>query len=365
MRYKFSVTFDRETFHREAVSTASHEDVSAMRTLLVETLIDSGHEPKVDDVGNAIVTRDTGIVGPHIVLNTHVDTVPPHLPYERDGDVVRGRGSCDAKGPLAAFVDAFCAASLERGKLTLAVSPDEETSQFGGEQLAETLSPDGVIVGEPTGLDVCIAARGSFGGHVTLVGESAHASEPESGRNAINAVGPLVEAMARFDEECGPDVHEVLGGPVLSPTRIQGGGPLNQIPAECMVSFDRRSVPPETSARFFTRLTQFLENELPVEYTVQVDPAYPESPNPEAFVTDREAVLVQTLADVSGGEVRAFGAATEASYFAPHAPTVVFGPGELTDADGPVAHSDREYVRLSEIESAASILKTTIETILK
>ena len=358
------MTFDREGFHREAVTTPSHEDVSAMRTLLVETLIDSGHDPRVDDVGNTIVTRDTGVAGPHLVLNTHVDTVPPHLPYERDGDVVRGRGSCDAKGPLAAFVDAFCAASLPRGKLTLAVSPDEETSLFGGERLAETLSPDGVIVGEPTGLDVCIAARGSFGGHVTLVGESAHASDPESGRNAITAVGPLVEALAQFDEECGPDVHDVLGAPVMSPTRIQGGGPLNQIPAECTVSFDRRSVPPETSAGFFNALTRFLERELPAEYAVQVDPAYPESPDSEAFVTNSDTMLAETLADVSGGEIRAFGAATEASYFAPHAPTVVFGPGELSDADGPVAHSDREYVRLSDVTAAAEAVKATIEAVL-
>jgi acetylornithine deacetylase/succinyl-diaminopimelate desuccinylase len=376
------VTFDREEFHREAVATASHEDVAAMRALLRETLIDAGYEPEVDEVGNVITTRDTGVAGPHLVLNTHLDTVPPHVPYEQVGDVVRGRGSCDAKGPLAAFVDAFLAASLERGRLTVAVSPDEETSQFGGERLAETVSPDeetsqfggerlaetvspdGVIVGEPTGLDVCVAARGSFGGHVTLVGESAHASDPGSGRNPLNAVGPLVELLARFDEECGPGVHDVLGAPVLSPTRIQGGGPLNQIPAECTVSFDRRSVPPETSAGFFTALTRFLEQELPAGYAVQVEPAYPDSPDPEAFVTDRDARLVQTLADVSDGEIRAFEAATEASYFAPHAPTVVFGPGELSDADGPVAHSDHEYVRLPEITAAADTVKTTIETLL-
>ncbi len=358
------MTFDREGFLREAVATPSHEDVAAMRALLVETLSDAGHDPSVDDVGNVIATRHTGFAGPHLVLNTHLDTVPPHVPCERDGDVVRGRGSCDAKGPLAAFVDAFCAAALARGELTLAVSPDEETSQFGGERLAEAVSPDGVIVGEPTGLDVCVAARGSFGGHVTVVGESAHASDPESGRNAISAVGPLVDALARFDEECGPGVHEVLGAPVLSPTRVQGGGPLNQIPAECTVSFDRRSVPPETSAGFFAALTRFLEQELPAEYSVQVKPAYPESPDPEAFVTDRDVVLVQTLADISGGEIRAFGAATEASYFAPHAPTVVFGPGELSDADGPVAHSDREYVRLSDVTAAADTVKATIETIL-
>lgn len=103
----FVVTFDREKFHREAVATASHEDVAAMRALLRETLIDAGYELEVDEVGNGITTRDTGIVGPQLVLNTHLDTVPPHVPYEQVGDVVRRRGSCDAKGLLAAFVDSF------------------------------------------------------------------------------------------------------------------------------------------------------------------------------------------------------------------------------------------------------------------
>ena len=355
---------DLERFHREAIATPSHQDVGEMRSLLVDTLSDAGYEPEVDTVGCVVVTRSGESAGPHLVLNTHLDTVPPHIPYERDGNVVRGRGSCDAKGPMAAFIDAFCAASLDRGKLTLAVSPDEETSQFGGEHLAETLSPDGVIVGEPTGLDVCVAARGSFGGHVTVIGESAHASDPESGQNSINAVGPIVEALARFDEECGPDDHQVLGAPVVSPTRIEGGGPLNQIPAECTVSFDRRSVPPETSDEFFAALRTYLEQEIPNGYEVAVEPAYPESPDPEAFVTDQDAELVRTLVEMSGGKIRAFGAATEASYFAPHAPTVIFGPGELSDADGPVAHSDREYVRISEVEAAATTVTATLEELL-
>ena len=357
--------FDLERFHREAVATASDEDVREMRSLLVDALSDEGYEPEVDAVGCVVAARSGEFDGPHLVLNTHLDTVPPHIPYDRDGDVVWGRGSCDAKGSLAALVDAFCAASVSRGRLTLAVSPDEETSQFGGEHLAETLSPDGVIVGEPTGLDVCVAARGSFGGHVTVIGESAHASDPESGQNSINAVGPIVEALARFDEGCGPDNHQVLGAPVVSPTRIEGGGPLNQIPAECTVSFDRRSVPPETSDEFFAALRTYLEQEIPNGYEVAVEPAYPESPDPEAFVTDQDAELVRTLVEMSGGKIRAFGAATEASYFAPHAPTVVYGPGELSDADGPVAHSDREYVHVSEVEAAATTVTATLEELLE
>jgi len=70
------VTFDPDQFHRSAVQTPSHEDVSAMRTLLVETLTAEGHDPVIDEVGNVIVTRGSaGTDGTHLVLNTHMDTV--------------------------------------------------------------------------------------------------------------------------------------------------------------------------------------------------------------------------------------------------------------------------------------------------
>lgn len=359
------MAFDRTAFHRAAVQTPSDEDVTEMRTLLVDWLTEEGYTPTTDDAGNVLVTRKTpGSESPHLVLNTHLDTVPPHRPYEREGDIVRGRGACDAKGPLASLTDAFCTASIDTGRLTLAITPNEETSQYGGQHLGDTLTADGYIVGEPTGLDVCTAARGSYGGRITIRGESAHASDPAAGTNAIQAVGPLLDALNRYDERCGPPTHDVLGDPTLTPTHIKGGGPLNQIPDSCTVSFDRRPVPPETSDAFFASLEPYLEQRLPDAYEFDIRPAYSDSPDPDAFATDPDAELVRTLADASGGEVRAFGAATEASYFAVDAPTVVFGPGVLADADGPVAHADREYIGLSDIAAASDAIQSTIETIL-
>lgn len=358
--------FDRDAFHRAAIQTPSHEDVTEMRELLVETLVDEGHSPRVDDAGNVLASRGPGAPGaPHLVLNTHIDTVPPHVPYDREGDVVRGRGACDAKGPLAAFLDAFCSAAISDGQLTLAVTPDEETAQFGGAHLGDTLGADGYIVGEPTGLDVCPAARGNFGGHVTLSGESAHASDPDSGTNPIRAIGSLVEALEQYDSREGPGEHGFLGRPTIAPTRIAGGGPLNQIPEEVTVSFDRRTVPPETGETFFDSLEAYLDGRLPAAFGCEVRPAYPESPGPDAFATDHDTDLVEVLADVSGGEIRPFGAATEASYLARNAPTVVFGPGALADEEGPVAHSNREYVRLSAVAAAADAVRETVERLLQ
>lgn len=359
------MSFNRDTFHRKAIETPSHEGVEEMRELLVETLRKENHSPEVDQQGNVIANRGTAdSSGTRLVFNTHIDTVPPHVSYERDGDTVRGRGACDAKGPLAAMIDAFCSAEVGDGRLTLAITSNEETSQFGGAYLGDTITADGYVVGEPTGLDVCHAARGSFGGQVRIFGESAHASDPTEGTNPLRAVGTLIEALEQYDKHHGPGEHGVLGSPTLAPTRIEGGGPLNRTPAECTVSFDRRTVPPETIDRFIDSLESYLRGRLPDRYHFEVDAAYPDSPNPEAFATDVDAELVKALADVSGGNIRPFGAATEASYFADDAPVVVFGPGVLADEDGPVAHANREYVSRSAVKEAAEMIQETAERLL-
>jgi len=359
------MAFDIESFHEQAVQTPSHESVDEMRSLLVDTLDGENADPTVDDAGNVLATHESDREGPHIVLNTHIDTVPPHVPYERDGEVVRGRGSCDAGGPLAALLSAFFAVEPKRGTLTLAITPDEETDSTGAAHLRDTLSADGYIVGEPTDLDVCTAAKGRFDGTVTITGTSAHAAEPASGQNAVRAAGPIMQAMETYDEQAGPGEHEQLGYPTVTPTMIEGGEVKNQVPAECVITFDRRSVPPETADGFRAGLEEHLYQWLPKGMDLRVAFSERETPFFEAFDTDSGDRLVQTLADSSGGDVRPFGAATEASYFAADAPTVVFGPGVLADDEGAVAHSDREYVRLPDVHAAADAVTETLDAFLR
>ncbi|MFB6121372.1 MAG: M20 family metallopeptidase [Halobacteriaceae archaeon] len=350
------MSFDPLDFHRRAVETPSHEDVEPMRTLLVETLRDAGADPRVDEHGVVHAVRGAG--DPHLVLNTHIDTVAPHVPYEREGETAYGRGACDAKGPLAALVAAFLRADVD-GKLTLAVTPDEETAQTGAVAVAGTFDADGYVVGEPTGLDVCTAARGMFSGTVALRGEAGHAADPANGVNAVRAAGPVLQAMDTYDEERGPDPDPTLGAPTLTPTRITGGEALNQIPAACEITFDRRSVPPETAAEFPASLEAHLRAACPDDVDLNVSLTGDPEQFDDPFVTDSDEPLVQALADASGGEVRAFGAATEASHFAPHAPTVVFGPGDLS-----VAHSADERVELPDVERAAAAVTAAVEELL-
>ncbi|MFB6132961.1 MAG: M20/M25/M40 family metallo-hydrolase [Halanaeroarchaeum sp.] len=353
------MSFDSIDFLERAVQTSSHDGVDEMRDLLVSTIEDGGREATVDETGN--VHSSVGSGSPHVVLNTHIDTVPPHQPYERDGDVVRGRGSCDAKGPLAAMLAAFFATDPPDGRLSLVVTPDEETASTGAAAL--DLDADAYIVGEPTGLDVCIAARGRFQGTVTVEGVGAHAADPPAGVNAITGAAQAILAMDSFDEEWGPDPHPRLGPPTLTATLVEGGEAANRVPSRATVTFDRRNVPPETADEFFDNLGRHLAANTTDAVAVAVETVDRETPFFEAFETDPGAEVVEAMQSASGGAVRAFGAATEASYFADDAPTIVFGPGHLQDDEGPVAHSEREYVRTSSVEQASEALEAALASL--
>ncbi|TMT85564.1 M20/M25/M40 family metallo-hydrolase [Haloterrigena sp. H1] len=372
--------FDPVAFLETAVQHASHEDVGPMREYLCETLEAHGVDPRVDDAGNVLASRGQprAEAETHVVLNTHIDTVSPHVPFERDadgaeadgGDVIRGRGSCDAKGPLAALLSAFFAVEPTDGRVTLAITPDEEVLSTGAYALVSgdespTRDADAVIVGEPTDLDVCTAAKGRFQGTVHLSGANAHAAEPDTGINAVAALEETLAAIRTFDErDDAPPTHPQLGAATLTPTVVEGGEATNQVPADCALTVDRRSVPPETADEFHEALTAHLRRAIPDD--VDLEFRFTDRPTPflEAWDTGPDADVAETLADAAGGEIRPFTAATEASYFAADAPTVVFGPGVLADGEGAVAHAPREYVRVAAVREAARALEEALTALL-
>ena len=356
--------FDPVDFLERAVPVASNDGVEEMRALLVETLETRGIDVAVDDAGNTLASRgaDPATATTHLAFNTHIDTVSPHVAFSREAveggsDRLRGRGSCDAKGPLAAMLSAFFRVNPgENARLTLAVTPDEEVLSTGAAAL--DLGADCYVVGEPTGLEVCPAAKGRFQGTLTLSGTAAHAAEPASGVNAVAGLEAALAAIRSFD--AGRDPHPQLGSATLVPTTVAGGDATNQVPARCDLVVDRRSVPPETAAGFRSELTAAVRAAVPEEVGVSFSLTDRPTPFLEAFATDAGHELVRTLAAAAeraggSGAVRPFTAATEASYFAP-APVAVFGPGVLADAEGAVAHAEREYVKVDAVRRAAAAL---------
>ena len=125
---------------------------------------------------------------PAVVFSTHVDTVPPELPYRETDDVIFGRGACDAKGIVAAMIAAAeeLVANGETRIGLLFVVDEEDGSE--GAAVAAALMPKGrfLINGEPTDNRLVTAQKGTLKVIVEVTGRAAHSGYPELGDSAID-----------------------------------------------------------------------------------------------------------------------------------------------------------------------------------
>lgn len=112
-----------------------------------------GLRAHIDRAGNAI--GQIGDSGPLVVLLGHMDTAPGRVAVRQEGDLLYGRGSVDAKGPLAAFICAAARLGSNPGiRLVVAGAVEEESaSSRGARQVAASYSPDLCVIGEPSRWD--------------------------------------------------------------------------------------------------------------------------------------------------------------------------------------------------------------------
>ncbi len=157
---------------------------------------------------------------PDLVFSTHLDTVPPYIPFREDAEFLYGRGVSDAKGIIAAqaaAAEALRAAGLRVGMLF--VSGEERDS--AGAKVAN-LSPKGsrfLINGEPTDNRLALASKGSLRTVLRSSGKMAHSAYPELGESAVHK---LVKALGRLLALELP-VTEDVGPSTLNIGQVQGG----------------------------------------------------------------------------------------------------------------------------------------------
>jgi LysW-gamma-L-lysine carboxypeptidase len=146
---------------------------------LVEQMRALGYRAEIDGVGNAVGSLGHG---QHtILLLGHIDTVPGQIEVQcRDG-LLYGRGSVDAKGPLAAFVVAAARVGARIGARIVVVGAVEEESATskGARYLLDRVSPEVVVIGEPSAWDrVTVAYKGRLLVDYALSRETAHTAGP-------------------------------------------------------------------------------------------------------------------------------------------------------------------------------------------
>ena len=164
---------------------------------------------------------------PQIVFSTHMDTVPPFISSQEDGERIWGRGSCDAKGIIAAQIAAAERLRSEGIYVGLLFLVGEEKDSQGA-QIANQ-QPRGsrfLVNGEPTENRLGMASKGTLRVELTARGRMAHSAYPELGESAIDK---LLTALTRVRAMPLPSDPEV-GPCTLNIGMIEGGRAPNVIP---------------------------------------------------------------------------------------------------------------------------------------
>lgn len=313
-------------------TTTGREDhgLPALRTLLHELGADVTLQQVAPGRHN-VFAQWSG--APEVLLSTHLDTVPPFIAPRISGDLLHGRGACDAKGQLvcqlAAIVDLLAAGSTNVAWLGVI---GEETDSIGATAAVTHFadrcrSVRAVVDGEPTDNLLATGQRGALQLRLRVHGLPAHSGTPELGRSAI---WPLLEWLQRLrtlperqDAELGPEIWN-LG-------LLRGGEAPNIVPATAEATLFVRALP---GCDFAVRAQQMAPEHGEVEIVSQT-PAdrYP------AMDGFRHAFVP-------------FGSdAPRLRQLAPSRAIALVGPGSIR-----VAHTAEERITGSELASGKELL---------
>lgn len=305
-----------------------------------------------------------------IILSGHSDTVPvdgqdwdtdPFVLTEKEGNLY-GRGTVDMKGFLAictALAPEFAKADLKE-PVYFAMSYDEEVGCIGVESLIERVLelphlPRICIVGEPSTMDVLIGHMGGYVYETVVTGRDAHSSQTEFGVSAIAAAGELIVFLNRLEEEMrerGDTTGHFPGQyTTMNIGVINGGVASNIVPAECKFEWGYRHIPGSSKREIIRRFNEYAEEVVLPPMRKKAD---------EANIETRSVIRFDGLAPEPGTEAEKmalkcrghetsrtdfFG--TEAGLFqAAGIPTVVCGPGHISQAHRPNEHTTVEQVNL-------------------
>jgi acetylornithine deacetylase len=213
------------TYHEGAVGDFL-ADFLARRGWAVEKTAVPQTEASADAGPRWNVYGGTAGETPDLVFSTHMDTVPPYIPFSEDGEFMYGRGVSDAKGIIAAQVVAAEALRAEGFRIGVLFVSGEERDSAGAK--VANLNPKGsrfLINGEPTDNRLALASKGALRAVLKSTGKMGHSAYPELGESAVHK---LVEALAKILELPLPTVEDV-GPSTLNIGQIQGGHAPNVI----------------------------------------------------------------------------------------------------------------------------------------
>ncbi len=272
---------------------------------------------------------------PAVVLSTHMDTVPPFIPSSEDATRVYGRGSCDAKGIIAAQVAAAETLRVQGLHVGLLFLVGEERDSLGAK--VANRQPRGskyLINGEPTENCIAIASKGALRAEVTATGRMAHSAYPELGESAIDK---LIEALTRLRAMELPSDPEV-GPCTLNIGIIEGGRAPNVIPDHARAQLLYRLIGPAQELR--RGIVAEILDLAQVEFVLEIP-----------FRRLRTVDGLPTMVAAFTTDIPALSAWGE---------PMLIGPGSIH-----VAHTEGEYVEKSALAQAVEIYCRLVRRLVK
>ena len=304
-------------------------DEKAVGEFLATRLASLGYNVELQDAGadrfNVIAT--TGEM-PRIVFSTHMDTVPPFIASSEDGEYIYGRGSCDAKGLIAAQL--FAAEQLRKqgmNNIGMLFTVDEELSSFGAQ--AANNHPLArecrfLINGEPTDNRLAIGTKGSLRLIITTEGRAAHSAYPEAGESAIEKLLDILQDI----RACEWPGDSFFGETTCNIGVLNGGTRPNVIPDHARAELQIRL------ATDIERVKRVVEEAVAGRARVE----YASAHNPVR------------LFSVAGFDDCVVRFTTDVPYLSNWGKPLLIGPGSIFDA-----HTDHESIAKHELERAVDL----------
>lgn len=171
-----------------------------------------------------------------LLVSSHIDTVPPYIPYSITSGRIWGRGSADAKAAVATQIEAvrrlISAKKISSDDVALLYVVGEESAGDGMKSFSrmmeeEAQSWERVLFGEPTENQVAIGHKGMVMFNISVSGKAAHSGYPELGSSANDKLIDLLFDLKRHSWPYDP----ILGNTTFNIGRIEGGAAANVVSA--------------------------------------------------------------------------------------------------------------------------------------
>ncbi len=286
---------------------------------------------------------------PNIGFVGHTDTVDYEswdgdpFTLQEFGDKLVGLGACDMKGGVASILAAISKIDLNKNKIALYFTNDEEIDFGGIKTIKDMIVPENIIIGEPTNVIPIYGTKGLLELRVEFYGIKCHSSTPDKGVSAImETVKFINELNTYYENEIKLDTIDDYEVPytTMNIGMINGGETLNSVPGKCMITIDFRLAKDYQGEKIKARIDDMLS-----KYNYKItfcDIIPPKLNNSDISFLEKISQKKETKCYLTEGS------AIDKNF-------VILGPGPDT------SHQKNEHVSLKLLEKTVQLYQAIIE----